>query len=410
MKILVVSQYFWPENFRINDLVMEMIERQHDVTVLTAIPNYPEGKVFEDYLENPSKFNEFHGAKVFRAPIFRGKNSNLRLILNYVSFIFGGIFRGAISLYGVQPDIIFVFQPSPVTVGLPALWISKVKKTPVVFWVLDLWPETLSAVDKVQSPFILKLIEYLVKYIYRRCTLILGQSRTFVDEIAKYCDDKTKIHYFPSWAEDTFITSDLKKIPNIIHSQNCFTILFAGNVGEAQDFTAILEAAEILKNNDSNIRWIIVGNGNKFDWLKTEIVRRGLQNKILLPGYFQIEDMPSIYSYADALLVSLKKNNVFSKTIPGKVQSYLLSGKPILGMLDGEGATVIKNAKAGLVCEAGDSNALARLVLKLVALSPEERKQMGLNGIQYSNKEFNRVQLMDKLELFFHQAVTKYKR
>ena len=405
MRILIVTQYFWPENFRINDLVKEWVQRGHQVTVLTGIPNYPAGKVFEAYRDQPGAFGEYEGAKIWRVPMLARGTGGLRLMLNYLSFVIGGSIWGPWYLRGVHADVIFVFEPSPVTVGLPAVWLGRIKKSPVVFWALDLWPETLAAIGVVRSPRALAWVGYMVRFIYNRCTLVLGQSRSFLGSIANYCNDKTKIRYFPSWAEDVFINETVKPAPEIPEVADGFTVVFAGNIGEAQDMPAVLDAAERLRNNTA-IRWVIVGKGRKSEWLQTEVVRRGLQDRVLLPGRFPVERMPSFYAHADALLVSLKRDPVFSMTIPGKVQSYLMAGIPLLGMLDGEGAAVIRGANAGLTCDAGDGAGLAQAVQALVAMTPERREQLGLNGRKYAQKEFGRAQLMDRLEALLAEAVT----
>lgn len=405
MRILVISQYFWPENFRVNDLVKEWLQRGHQVTVLTGIPNYPAGKVFDAYHEQPSAFATYEGAEVVRVPMLPRGSGGLRLMLNYLSFVVGGGVFGPWRLRGRPADVIFVFEPSPVTVGLPAVWLGKIKNAPVVFWALDLWPETLAAIGVVRSPRVLGCVGHLVNYIYNRCTLVLGQSRGFLGSIARYCDDKAKIRYFPSWAEDVFMHDSVKPAPEVPEWADRFTVVFAGNIGEAQDMPAVLDAAERLKDNAS-IRWVIVGDGRKSDWLQAEVSRRGLDKQVLLPGRFPVERMPSFYAHADALLVSLKRDPVFSMTIPGKVQSYLMAGIPLLGMLDGEGAAVIRDAQAGLTCEAGDGAGLAQAVLALTAMPTAERKQMGLNGREYAQQEFGRAQLMDRLEALLAEAVT----
>lgn len=404
MRILVVSQYFWPENFRINDLVKEWVQRGHKVTVLTGIPNYPAGKVFEAYRLQPSAFAEYEGAKVFRVPMLPRGSGGLRLMLNYLSFVLGGALLGPWRLRGIQADAIFVFEPSPVTVGLPAVWMGLLKKAPVVFWVLDLWPETLAAIGVVRSPRVLGWVGYFVRFIYNRCTLVLGQSRGFLGSIARYCDDKSKIRYFPSWAEDVFTDSSVQLAPEVTDTPDTFTVMFAGNIGEAQDMPAVLDAAERLKGN-AGIRWVIVGDGRKLGWLQSEVVRRGLDKQVWLVGRFPVDRMPSFYAHADALLVSLKRDPVFSMTIPGKVQSYLMAGIPLLGMLDGEGAGVIREAQAGLTCDSGDSEGLAEAVQTLAAMPLDERHQLGLNGRRYAEKEFGRIQLINRLETILAEAV-----
>jgi colanic acid biosynthesis glycosyl transferase WcaI len=332
----------------------------------------------------------------------------LRLMLNYLSFVLGGVLWGSWRLRGTQPDAIFVFEPSPVTVGLPAVWLGKIKKAPVVFWALDLWPETLAAIGVVRSPRVLGWVGQLVRFTYNRCTLVLGQSRGFLGSIAKYCDDKAKIRYLPSWAEDIFTEGSVVPAPEVPEWADGFTVVFAGNIGEAQDMPAVLDAAERLKDYTGS-RWVIVGDGRKSDWLKFEVVRRGLDRQVLLPGRFPVERMPSFYAHADALLVTLKRDPVFSMTIPGKVQSYLMAGIPLLGMLDGEGAAVIRDAHAGLTCEAGDGAGLAQAVLALANMAPLKRRRLGLNGQKFAQQEFGRTQLMDRLEGLLAEAVTMSK-
>lgn len=409
MQILIVTQYFWPENFRINDLVEELVQRGHKVTVLTGVPNYPAGNVFEAYRQNSKAFGFYKGAKVLRIPMVARGRGAFRLFLNYISFVIGACLYGPWRLRGHKPDVIFVFEPSPITVGLPALFVGRIKRAPVVFWALDLWPETLVAIGAVRSPTLLRWIGHMVKFIYDRCTLVLGQSQSFLVSIANYCSNTKKIRYFPSWAEEVFNEPDIAPAQEVEVGEGLFSVLFAGNVGEAQDLPAILDSAELLKHNTA-IRWIIVGDGRKFDWLKEEVKRRELQTNVLLLGRFPVERMPSFYMHADVLLVSLKKDPVFSMTIPGKVQSYLMAGIPLVGMLDGEGAKVITEMNAGLVCAAGDASGLSSAVLKMAAMSAEERHQLGLNGRAYAQKEFSRDLLMDRLESLLIEAVKRYKQ
>lgn len=404
MKILIVSQYFWPENFRINDLTQELVQRGHSVTVLTGIPNYPAGQVFEAYRQNPKAFEHYGGAQVWRVPMLARGRGAVRLFLNYLSFVIGACLHGPWRLRCQQADVIFVFEPSPVTVGLPAILLGRLKHAPVVFWALDLWPETLAAIGVVRSPRVLGWIGHLVKFIYERCTLVLGQSRGFLSSIAKYCSDTQKIRYFPSWAEEVFDQSGLVPAAEVPVLKGVFNVLFAGNIGEAQDLPAVLDAAESLKENTA-IRWLIVGDGRQSDWLQMEVERRGLQRNVLLLGRFPVERMPSFYAHAGALLVSLKKDPVFSMTIPGKVQSYLMAGVPLVGMLDGEGAKVITEANAGLVCAAGDAGGLAAAVLQMAAMPTDQRLQLGVNGRAFARKEFGREMLMDRLEALLYESV-----
>lgn len=408
MRVLIISQYFWPENFKINDLTDELVRRGHTVTVLTGIPNYPAGEVFDAFKQDRMAFEHYVGANVCRVPMLARGRGGLRLLLNYLSFVVGACICGPWKLRGSEFDIIFVYEPSPVTVGLPAVLMARLKRAPVVFWVQDLWPDTLVAVGKVRSPKVLAAVGLLVRFIYSRCALVLGQSQGFLANISQYCSDAKKIRYFPNWAEDVFNFVDLVPAPEVPAQVGAFNILFAGNVGEAQDFPSILNAAESLKSNRS-IRWLIVGDGRMTDWLQSEVIRRGLEHCFLMLGRFPLDRMPSFYVHADALLVSLKPDPVFSLTIPSKVQSYLSSGIPLLGMLDGEGANVIRDANAGLVCPAGNSQQMAQMVREMAALTKGQRRQLGENGRGYALKEFSRQVLMDRLENWFFELVNTSK-
>lgn len=397
MKILIVSQYFWPENFRINDLATELHRRGHEVTVLTGYPNYPDGEIFESFRADPAHFADFGGVRVVRVPMLPRGRGAARLALNYLSFVVGGTFGGLLKLRGMKFDRIFVFEPSPITVGIPAIVFKWVKSAPIAFWVLDLWPDSLRAVGVVKSERALRGVGYMVSAIYRGCDVILGQSQSFIRQIRQYCGRDQRVEFFPSWAEDLFEKAEYAPAPELQCWEGQFKILFAGNIGEAQDFPAILDAAEKVCHR-TDIQWILVGDGRMSAWVAQEITRRNLQGTVTMLGRFALERMPSFYVAADALLVSLKKDDIFAMTIPGKVQSYLAAGKPLLGMLDGEGANVIEEAGAGCVAPAGDGERLAAAAVALADASAAERDAMGRRGNDYYRKHFRREALMTRME------------
>ncbi|NYT39238.1 glycosyltransferase family 4 protein [Sphingomonas sp. R-74633] len=399
MRLLILSQYFWPENFRVNDLAHELIARGHEVIVLTGQPNYPDGHIFPDYRADPKRFAEFEGAPVFRVPVVPRGRRSLQLIANYLSFVVSGWAFGPRKLRGREFDAIFVFQTSPITSALPALWLRWRRGTPVLMWVLDLWPDTLSAVGVVKSPRALRAVGALVRFIYRRCDRILVQSRAFFDNVERYAGGTEKVRYFPGWAEAMFDADGAAEAlaPELDPYADDFKILFAGNIGQAQDFPAIIAAADTLRDTPA-LRWIVVGDGRAAEDAKADVARRGLEDKVVFLGRFPLERMPSFFNGADCLLVSLKNDPIWSMTIPGKVQSYLASGRPLLGMLDGEGANVIRESGAGVVGPASDPVALAENVRALMRLSPEERRHQGESGRRYCAQEFNRTVLVDRLE------------
>ena len=399
MRLLVVSQYFWPENFRINELVAELVARGHEVTVLTGRPNYPEGEIFTEFRKNPGSFARYQGATVLRVPLRPRGMGRFRLTLNYLSFVVWGTICGPWLLRGREFDAIFVFATSPITAALPALALRRLKRLPLALWVLDLWPETLSAVGVVRSPLLLSWVGKLVAFIYRRCDRILVQSKAFIPNIRRWADDDSRTRYCPNWVERAFEASpnDVDLAPDVLTFQDTFNVMFAGNIGDAQDFPAILDAAQLLRDR-RELRWLIVGDGRAADLVRAEIERRALQDCVFLLGRHPAEAMPAFFRGADALLVSLRADPVFALTIPGKVQTYLAAGLPVLGMLDGEGARVIEESGGGLVAPAGNSELLASRVEHLLGLPADELAAMGARGRAYCQREFGRELVISRLE------------
>ena len=385
MRILIVSQYFWPENFRINDLAISLTKRGHEITILTGVPNYPDGKVFKDFSLSPKKFENFKGVSIVRVPLITRGSSNVRLFLNYISYAISASIFGLWKIRKKSFDVIFVYQPSPITSAIPAIIIKYIKKLPLAIWVLDIWPDSLKAVKIIQSKFLLKIIGYLVSFIYKNCNLILVQSSSFAPKIRKYVPNKIPINYFPGWADLVFQTSSKKKAAEIVQDNYSFNIMFAGNIGDAQDFDAILASAVLLKNN-KNIKWYILGKGRKFSWVKEQVKHLGLEDVFFMMGQFPPERMASFFAHADALLITLRSHPLFAITIPAKVQTYLASGKPILGMLDGEGASILNQYKSGIVVSSGDFRVLVSAITLMSNMSTQSRKKFGLNGIYFQKK------------------------
>ncbi|PUE60799.1 glycosyltransferase WbuB [Limnohabitans curvus] len=396
MRLLVVTQYFWPENFRINDLVGELVQRGYQVTVITGVPNYPDGQVFPAFLSDSRHFDHYEGAKVYRVPMLPRGKGGLRLLLNYISFALSASTVGIWKLRGQQYDAIFAYEPSPITVGLPAVATRFVKSAPLLFWVQDLWPETLKAVGVVKSPMLLSAVGKLVAFIYKRCDVILAQSKSFIPQILKYAPTNKRVLYFPNWSDKVLTSDELIPAPEVPSDPSCFSVMFAGNIGDAQDFPAILAAAETLKGHA--VRWLIVGDGRMASWVAEEIKKRGLQDQVLMLGRFPSERMSSFFKHADALLVSLKDEPIFAMTIPSKLQTYFSAGIPVLAMLNGEGAHVVRESGSGITCRAGDHEGLAKAVLQLSQTTPQERQEMGRKGRELSEREFARDTLISCLE------------
>lgn len=402
MNILIVTQYFWPENFRINDLALGLLERGQHVTVLTGSPNYPNGTFFDGY-GYFNKQEDYHGVKVLRVPLIpRGKGGGLGLALNYLSFALTASILGPFLCKG-KFDLIFVFQLSPVTMGIPALLFKKMHKAPIVFWVQDLWPESLSATGFIKSKKILQIIEHLVRYIYLGCDRILIQSNAFYDSVIKQGVPPSSIYYYPNYAEQLYqpMCNNTGTVENIAIPSG-FRVMFAGNIGVAQDFETILRAAELLQEV-SDIQWVILGDGSMCSWVKKQISERGLTNTVHLLGRFPPALMPHYFTLADVMLVTLKKDPIFGLTIPSKLQSYLACSKPIVAALDGEGARVVSDAGAGLSCPAEDPEALAQVVLAMYKKSKSQREEMGQMGRKYYEANFDRDMLIDRLNVWMNE-------
>ncbi len=400
MRLLIVSQYFWPENFRINDLASELVNRGHEVTVLTGQPNYPNGQIFYEYRKDQEKFSNYQGVRIVRVPLSPRGSGVLRLLLNYLSFSMAASVLGPWKLRGLKFDVVLTCQLSPVTVGLPGAFLAWLKRAPMVMWVLDLWPDTLKAIGVLKSPKLLAYVGSLVGFIYKRCDLILAQSKSFIPKIQSLAGPGIPVVYFPSWAEDVFAAEVLTAAPEVPVKTGAFNVMFAGNVGEAQDFECILSAAGLLKSY-LNIRWLIVGDGRMSPWVQEQIKQRGLTSCVLMLGRHPVERMPEFFLHADVMLVTLADQEIFSMTIPGKLQSYFAAGMPIVAAINGEGADVIQSANAGFTCEAGDASHLAEIVLKMAALPVSVRQALGKNGLEFSKREFDRRMVVDMAEQHF---------
>lgn len=396
MKILIVSQYFWPENFRINDLALELKTRGHEVEVLTGKPNYPKGSFFDGYSFFTRRKDSFNGIKIKRVPLIPRKNgSSLQLMLNYLSFVFFACVR--ILFSRKKYDATITFAISPITQIYPALLHKRLYKSKALLWVQDLWPESVTAAGKINSPFILKALDKMVANIYKKTDKILVQSPSFINSVKSKGGRDEQIEYIPNWAEDLFV-EPVNNVPENIKKiiPNGFVILFAGNIGEAQDFDSILKAALLTKEN-IDIHWVIVGDGRKKSWVDEQVKELNLEDTVHMLGRFPLEDMPYFFTLADIMLVSLKDEEIFSLTIPSKIQSYMATGKPILSMLNGVGNKIIKDSDSGFTADAGDYEKLAENVLIAYNSSADDLFHKGQNGKSFYEKEFDKQTIIDKL-------------
>ncbi|QDL55224.1 glycosyltransferase family 4 protein [Rhodoferax aquaticus] len=397
MRVLIVSQYFWPENFRINAIVASLVDRGIEVEVLTGKPNYPEGVIAPGYRAFGLHREQWKGALLHRVPLFpRGRDSRLGLLLNYLSFVFFGLFCGTWMVRKGKYDVIFAYGLSPIFLAIPALFIGWLKGSKVIVWVQDLWPESLSATGYVRNARVLHAVKWVVRWIYRHTDLLLVQSHAFEAPVAALAPGKP-VAYYPNSVDGTFAEPPSPDVllPVVPALDEGFAVVFAGNVGAGQAVEVMVETASLLKDVPQ-IRFVVFGQGSRWDWMHEQVQSRALTN-LHLPGRFPVNTMPGLMQKAGALLVTLADEPIFAMTVPNKVQAYMAAGRPILACLNGEGARLVGEAQAGLSVPAQDAKALAAAVLRLYQMPSEDRARLGANGRRYFKAHFDHDKLVDEL-------------
>lgn len=396
MNILIVSQYFYPEEFKINDLAKEFIRRGHKVSVLTGKPNYPKGEYYEGYSFRGLVKEDYYGAEVIRVPLIKRKSGGaFRLLLNYLSFVYYA--NKYLKRNRIDADLILCYEISPITQAYPAIYCKKKYGGKVALWVQDLWPESVTAAGGVHNKYALRILDRMVRKIYDGCDKLLVQSNGFRESILSKGNYSSKIEYVPNWAEDLYLKKELINESEISELMPPgFRVMFAGNIGVAQNIDAIIRAAFETRKIEE-IKWIFVGDGRARAYAEKLAKELGLERTVYFLGRHPMEEMPTFFSFADAMIVSLKDDYIFSLTIPAKTQSYMASGKPIVAMLDGEGRRVIEDAGCGLTAAAGDYNRLANNVMELYKMSSEERAVIGNKGKEYYLRHFDKEAIVDSI-------------
>lgn len=389
MRVLVICQYYYPEPFRINDICEELVKRGHEVSVITGKPNYPEGEIYIGY-DNHSHTDEvINGVNVHRCPIIPRKTGSFYRMLNYFSYPY---LAGKYIKKTIQKkfDVIFVNQLSPVMMAKPAIVFKKKFDVPVLMYCLDLWPESLVAGGIKRGSLIYKLFHKISEMMYKNMDYILVTSEMF----QRYLKDEFGVKdkntaYLPQYAEGLFKKLPYKEPSGIVN------LVFAGNIGAVQSVETIIDAARLTVTKP--VHFHIVGNGSNLEKIKK--ISSDLEN-VTIYGRRPIEEMMNFYSMADAMLVTLRADSVLSLTLPGKVQSYMAVGKPIIGAVDGETAEIIKKAECGFCGPADDATELAKNICLFI--DEKRKKELGLNARAFYEKHFERQKFMDKLEDYLY--------
>jgi Glycosyltransferase len=395
-----VSQYFYPEQFRINDICSEWVNKGYKVTVVTGIPNYPAGKFFDGYSWFKGRKESYNGIEIIRIPLIPRGGNPLMLALNYFSYMISGYFWKMFTK--VEADLVFINQLSPIMQALPGVWYAKRKKVPCYMYVQDLWPESLEIITGIKNKYAIGAISKIVDYVYSRCTRIFTTSNSFIKAIEERGVPSEKLEYWPQYAEDFYIPLEKGSHPSI-PEDSAFNIVFTGNIGVAQGLDILPKAAMILKQErlSRKIRFNLVGDGR----YKRELIE--IVNSNQVSDMFNFIDkqpahhIPDILAACDAAFLSLSDSPLFAVTIPAKIQSYMACGIPIIASANGETRRIISEADAGLSSPAEDVMKLVRCIIELSEKPPNELKQLGINARAYYDKNFNKNMLLRKMDSYF---------
>ncbi|MCM1062955.1 MAG: sugar transferase [Eubacterium sp.] len=395
--ILVVSQYFHPETFRINDMAVEWVKRGYKVTVLTGIPNYPMGKFFEGYGYSKRRHETWNGVEIIRIPLIPRGSSSIGMVMNYFSFVASGWWWK--MMHNVHADLVFTFEVSPMTQAMIGCWYARKHHVPHYLYVTDLWPENVESVTGIHSKAVIAPIQSMVDHIYVHTDKILTCSRSFIEKIEKRGVPSGKIEFWPQYAEEFY--KPMERSGDLLPQDGALNLVFAGSVGFAQGLDVLVRSAVELKKEDLPVRFNIIGDGRYLAGLQENV--RAAQ----VEGYFNFisrrpaEEIPRYLAYADALLLTLSKSDVFAITLPAKTQSYLACGRPILVSADGEVQDVVNDAQAGLCSNAEDVLGLVSNIKRFMGMKQEERERLGSNALDYSRAHFDKEKLMDRLDKIF---------
>lgn len=407
--ILVVSQYFHPEPFRINDMCREWVRRGYQVTVLTGIPNYPQGKFYPGYHWFKKRKEEWHGVRIIRIPLFARGKTSVGMALNYASFVVSGFFWKLFTR--VKADLVFNFEVSPMTQALVGVWYAKRRNIPCYLYVQDLWPENVEIVTGIHNQAVLGSIGSMVNYIYKHCTKIFATSVSFVSEIQKrVLDDPDKVLFWPQYAEEFY--QPVSRVPvDEIPDNNSFKVIFTGNIGTAQGLDILPSAAVYLQRHQTSthrpVQFVIVGDGRyKAEFLE-EIRKNKVDGMFILIDRQPAERIPQMLAACDAAFLSFMDNPLFSKTIPAKLQSYMACAMPVAASAAGESQRIIQQARCGVCCPIGDAKGLAEGIQYLADLTQDAIEEMKQNSLRYCSEHFNKMKLMDWMDELLLQETRK---
>lgn len=399
MNILVFSQYFYPENFRINTLCRELKRRGHQVTVVTGYPQYPYGKIYEGYGFDIPYETQWNGIKICRLKVHPRGGNLLGMLRNTVDYVVQA--NRWVKNCREKFDAVYVFEVSPVTVGLPAVTYKKKFGVPMFFNLQDLWPENVEEVLGIRFGPLTWLINRIVDRIYDGSDKILCASNGFADNLRRRGVPEEKIVFWPQFCLEPNL-QDVQK-PGI-YREDTFNIVFAGNLGDAQGLDLMVEAAKELKG--STIRWYLVGDGRARVRLEQKVRECGVTEEVVFLGRVSEKEADRYVHFADCAYLSFKDNKIFNMTLPAKLQTYLASGTPILAAAGGESARLVGDNGIGLVCQPRLED-LVKTAKQAAAMTRQEHAAMGKAARTYYERHFTMDALVTKLEEMLQSEINK---
>lgn len=406
MDILYLSQYFFPEQFLNNHVAPALVRSGHRVEFVCCVPNYPAGRFFDGYSNSKQKRESWNGVEVHRVfTVPRGKFA-LQLAANYLVYPIAASWR-IFRLGKRRGEISFVSMPSPLFQALAGIFAKKIWKMPTVFWVQDIWPDSAIITLGIRNKLVVSALNKLCGWIYRQADLVMVQSDGFHGKIAEFGVAPERIVTLPNTAPDIFQPIAETDVPERIRSLipgDRRTLMFAGNIGESQDFDTIIDAAKLLPA-DSDLLIAVVGSGRDEERVKARARVEGMDGRFLFLGRFPESDMPHFFACADAMLVSLRDEPIFALTVPSKVQAYMACGKPILASLAGEGAAIVEDAGAGISVRPSVPDALQGAMLQFASMPDSKLKEMGGNARRAYEDRFSLTAVVASLEEHLDKAL-----
>ena len=404
LHVVLISQYFHPEQFSNTAIALNLVARGHTVEAVPCVPNYGTGAFFEGYSNRRRREEVWNGVAIHRAWTIPRGRSALGLIANYLCYPVAASWT-LLRRLRRRPDVAFVSMPSPLLQAFAAVFLKWLRGVPAVYWVQDLWPESPIHVLGLRNPLIVRPLTAVCGWLYRRADLVLVQSEAFPAMIARFGVPAERIRVLPNTAPDSYRPLAPADAPaeRALMPDGAFRLMFAGNIGEAQDFDTLVAAADLLRDR-ADLVWVIVGSGRDMERVQNLIRRRGLGDRFL--GRHAEERMPRLFAHADAMLVSLTDAPIFRLTVPYKVQCYMACGKPIVASLGGEGARVIEEAGAGLVAEPGQPRALAAAISAMLDVPEAMRARHGRAARRYFEETYAAEIIYGRLEHWLAEAAS----